>query len=116
MRWSRPQSGTQAVAADLRVVVGADSTDRLTAWKADNGDVLWRVDRFINRGLSAPAVWGDRIAVADAQGYLHLLSKADGRTLGRIELDAPLASTPIVAQDLLLVATRKGTVYALRAN
>lgn len=116
VRWSRPQSGTQAVAADLRVVVGADSTDRLTAWKADNGDVLWRVDRFINRGLSAPAVWGDRIAVADAQGYLHLLSKADGRTLGRIELDAPLASTPIVAQDLLLVATRKGTVYALRAN
>ena len=116
VRWSRPQAGTQAVAADLNTVVGADGTDRLAAWKAENGEQLWRVDRFTNRGLSAPVIWGERIAVADADGYLHLLAKADGRTVGRYELDSPLAAPPVVAGDLLLLATRKGSLLALRAN
>jgi outer membrane protein assembly factor BamB len=116
LRWSRPQSGTQAVAANDNVVVGADSADRLSAWKAENGDIVWRADRFTHRGLSAPAIWGQRIAVADSEGYLHLLAIEDGRTLARFELDAPLAAAPVVADSLLLVATRKGTVYALRVN
>ncbi len=116
VRWSRPQAGTQAVAANLQLVVGADSTDRLSAWKVENGDNVWRIDRFVNRGLSAPALWGNRIAVADAQGYLHILSQADGRTLTRTELDAPVAGAPLVVQGKLLLVTRKGTVYAFSGN
>ncbi len=116
VRWSRPQSGTQGVAADLRTVVGADGSDRLTAWKAENGDFLWRVDRFTHRGLGTPVIWGERIVVGDAKDYVHILAKADGRTLGRIELDSPLAAPPVVSGDLLLVLTRKGTVSALRIN
>ena len=84
--------------------------------KADNGDFLWRVDRFVHRGLGTPVIWGDRIVVGDAQDYVHILAKADGRTLGRIELDSPLVAPPVVAGDLLLVLTRKGTVSALRIN
>ncbi len=116
VRWTRPQAGTQAVAADLRTVVGADGSDRLTAWKAENGDFLWRVDRFTHRGLGTPVIWGERIVVGDAKGYVHILSKADGRTVGRIELDSPLAAPPVLNGDLLLVLTRKGTVAALRIN
>ncbi len=116
LRWSRPQAGSQAVAANERLVVGADGADRLTAWKAENGDVLWRVDRFTQRVLSAPAIIGDRVAVVDAQGYLHLLSATDGRTLARVELDSAAAAAPVVSNQLLYVATRKGTLYALRAN
>lgn len=116
LRWSRPQSGTQAVAASDAVVVGADSTDRLTAWKAENGDLLWRVDRFTHRGLSAPVVWGDKLAVVDQEGYLHLLALADGRNLARFELDSALAAAPVVVDQQLLVLTRKGTLSMLRAN
>jgi outer membrane protein assembly factor BamB len=116
LRWSRPQAGTQGVAASERVVAGADGADRLTAWSAANGDLLWRVDRFTNRGLSTPAILGDRLAVADRDGYLHLLALSDGRTLARLELDSALVGAPVVTGDMLLVVTRKGTVYALRAN
>ena len=116
LRWSRPQAGAQAVAANERLVVGADGADRLTAWKTENGDVLWRADRFTHRGLSAPAIIGERVAVVDAEGYLHLLSSTDGRTLARIELDSAAAAAPLVANQLLYVTTRKGTLYALRAN
>ena len=82
----------------------------------ENGDVRWRVDRFTHRGLGSPVMWGTRVAVSDNEGYLHLIAPEDGRTLGRMELDGPLAAAPVVADQLLLVVTRKGTVYALRAN
>ncbi len=116
VRWSRPQAGQQAVAANNQWVVGADGADRLTAWKVDNGDFAWRVDRFTYRGLSAPVLWRDMVAVADRDGYLHLLSAADGGTVARMELDSALATAPRVVQDKLIVVTRKGTVYALAVN
>ncbi|WP_290675559.1 outer membrane protein assembly factor BamB [Aquabacterium sp.] len=116
LRWSKPQAGRQAVGADQRLVVGADGADRLTAWKAENGDVLWRADRFTYRNLSAPAVWGNRVVVGDGKDYLHVLAAEDGRTVGRFELDDPLAAAPVAHGETLLVVTRKGTLYALRAN
>ncbi|MDE2400928.1 MAG: PQQ-binding-like beta-propeller repeat protein [Burkholderiales bacterium] len=116
LRWSRPQAGTKAVAADQVVVVGADGSDRLSAWRADNGDLRWRVDRFLHRRLSAPAVWGKLIAVGDNDGQLHVLAADDGRTVARVSLDGPLSAAPVVVDGLLLVATRPGTLYALRAN
>ncbi len=116
VRWSRPQTGPQPVAANAQWVVGADGADRLTAWKSDSGDFVWRVDRFTYRGLSAPALWRDKVAVADRDGYLHLLNAADGATVARIELDSELATAPRVTQDKLMVVTRKGTVYALTVN
>ncbi len=116
LRWTRPQAGKQAVAADERMVVGADGADRLSAWKVENGDLLWRVDRFTYRGLSAPALWGKYVAVGDDKDYLHLLAAEDGRTVSRIELDSPLAGAPLVVDQTLLAVTRKGTLYALRTN
>ncbi|MEY4765065.1 MAG: outer membrane protein assembly factor BamB [Pseudomonadota bacterium] len=114
--WSRPQAGMQAVAASTQLVVGSDGADRLTAWKVDGGDFAWRVDRFTYRGLSAPAMWRDKVAVADRDGYVHLLNAADGSTAARIELDSAPATAPRVVQDKLIVVTRKGTVYALAVN
>jgi outer membrane protein assembly factor BamB len=54
--------------------------------------------------------------VADSDCYLHVLNAADCATVARIELDSELATAPRVAQDKLMVVTRKGTVYALTVN
>ncbi|WP_374318812.1 PQQ-binding-like beta-propeller repeat protein [Aquabacterium sp.] len=114
--WTKPQTGAAAVGASASLVVGADSADRLSAWRTDSGDVRWRVDRFQYRGLSAPTVWGELVAVADHDGYLHVLSAADGRTVARISLDNTLSAAPVLIDNILIVATRSGTVYGLRAN
>ncbi len=116
VRWTRPQSGVQGVGADERLVVGADGADRLTAWRTGSGDIAWRVDRFTRRGLSAITLWGEHVVFGDQDGYLHLLSASDGRTQARVKLDSPLASAPVVADQILLAITRRGTLYALRAN
>ena len=116
LRWTRPQAGYQGVAANNEMVVGADSADRLTAWRAESGESLWRVDRFQYRSLSTPVFWNGLIAVGDFDGQLHFLSTQDGRTVARISLDGALAGAPRVANGLLLVSTRAGTLYALRAQ
>lgn len=116
LRWTRPQAGRQAVAANERMVVGSDGADRLSAWKTENGDLLWRVDRFTYRNISAPVIWGNRVVFGDYDGYLHVLASDDGRTLARTELDSALVAAPVVVDQTLLVVTRKGTLYALRAN
>lgn len=114
VRWTRPQAGTQGVAASNDLVVGADGADRLSAWNADTGEVLWRVERFQYRGLGTPAYANGLVAVGDQEGYLHFLAAQDGRTVARVSLDGPVNGTPRVVNGLLLVATRAGTLYALR--
>lgn len=116
LRWSRPQAGYQGLAADDRIVVGADSADRLTAWRAESGEVIWRIDRFQHRALSTPVLWGGLIAVGDYDGQLHVLSSSDGRTVARVSLDGALSGAPKVVDGTLLVPTRAGTLYALRAQ
>lgn len=116
LRWSRPQAGYQGLASDDRIVVGADGADRLTAWRAETGETLWRVDRFQHRGLGTPVMWAGLIAVGDNDGQLHLLSSDDGRTVARVALDGAPSGAPVVVDGLLLVATRAGTLYALRAQ
>lgn len=116
LRWSRPQAGYQGLAADDRIVVGADSADRLTAWRAESGEVVWRIDRFQHRSLSTPVLWGGLIAVGDYDGQLHFLSSSDGRTVARVSLNGALSGAPKVVDGTLLVATRDGTLYALRAQ
>lgn len=114
--WSRPQAGKQGVAGSDAVLVGADTADRITAWRASNGESLWRVDRFQHRGLSTPAVWAGMAVFGDAESQLHFLSLQDGRTVARLSLDAPLVAAPVVADGRLLLQTRNGTVYALQAR
>ena len=74
------------------------------------------MDRFQYRSLSTPVFWNGLVAVADFEGQLHFLSTQDGRTVARVSLDGALSGAPRVANGLLLVATRAGTLYALRAQ
>ncbi len=116
LRWSRPQAGQQGLAGAGDVLVGADSAGRLVAWRSDSGETLWRVDRFQHRSLSTPAVWNELVVVGDYEGQLHFLSAQDGRTVARVSLDDALNGPPRVVDGSLLVATRAGTLYALRSR
>ena len=58
--WSRNVGGVQAVGGDAERVFGADASDRITAWRADNGDVAWTSEKLLYRGLSGAAGRGRR--------------------------------------------------------
>jgi len=56
-------------------------------------------------GLTPPAVEGDALYVATATGEIQAIQASDGRTLWRAKPPGSNPSMPLVAGDLLLVAT-----------
>lgn len=115
LQWSRNAVGTDPVAADADVVVGADASDRITAWRTASGDVAWSSESLLYRELGAPASFGPNFVFGDFEGQLHFLSPVDGRVQLREPTDgSPVVVPPAVVDDTLLVVTRDGGLFAFR--
>ena len=117
LAWTRNVGGNDGIAADRDQVYGADATDRMTAWRADSGNVAWTSDALLYRGLTAPAVQGDSVVYGDAEGLVHWLSRASGDAQLRLSTDgSAVAAPPAVDGRMLLVVTRAGGLHAFRAR
>ena len=115
--WSRNAGGTQAVGGNEDIVVGADGADRITAWKTATGEVLWGNERLLYRQLSGMLVVGPTVVFGDVDGYVHFLSVANGEPQLRLPTDGePVIGTPVLAGTTVVVATRKGGIFAFRPN
>ncbi len=113
--WSRTVGGIQAVAADAERVYGADASDRITAWRSDNGDVAWTSEKLLYRGLSGALAVGPVVVFGDSEGYVHFLSAADGSAQLRLRPDnSPVIGTPVLSGNTMLVTTRGGGLWAFR--
>lgn len=115
LRWSRNAGGQQAVGGDADFIFGADGADRLSAWKAGGGELAWQNERLLFRGLSAPLSAGRTVVVGDAEGQVHFLDRADGKTLLRLPTDgSAVVAQPVLAGTTMLVITRNGGLFAFR--
>ena len=113
LRWTRNGGGVQALGGDAELVFGADSSDRVTAWRAANGELVWTHDRLIHRALSAPLALPKAMVIGDLEGYVHLLSRDEGRTLQRLATDgSAVVAPPVLSGNTFLVATRNGGLFA----
>ena len=113
--WSRTVGGIQAVAADAERVYGADASDRITAWRSDNGDVAWTSEKLLYRGLSGALAVGPVVVFGDSEGYVHFLSAADGSAQLRLRPDnSPVIGTPVLSGSTMLLTTRGGGLWAFR--
>lgn len=113
--WTRNVGGWQPVGGDDQVLVAADASDRIVAWRLLNGESLWTSERLLHRQLSGVAVSG-RVAVAgDAQGQVHFLDKLTGEPLLRLPTDgSAVVGAPALAGTTLVVVTRSGGVFGFR--
>ena len=113
--WSRNVGGLNAVASDADYVFGADASDRITAWRAANGDVAWTTEKYLYRGLSGALALGPTVVFGDSDGFVHFLSTTTGDAQLRLPTDgSAVVGTPTVSGNTLLVTTRKGGLYAFR--
>lgn len=113
--WSRSTSGHTGVDGDAERLFGTDSDSRLRAWRRSDGEPLWVNEDYRFRALGAPRVWGSVVAFGDAQGQLHLLDPASGRTQHRLSTDGtPVAQPLVVVAGQLVSVNRSGTVTAWR--
>lgn len=113
--WSKASNGAVGLAMDAEQVYGVDGTDRITAYRARDGEVAWTLEGLRFRSLTAPLAAGDSLVVGDGQGYVHFLSRRDGRLVGRTATDGSgIAAVPLQVGDHLVVLTRSGSLIALR--
>lgn len=113
--WSKPADGAQGVHGDDKFIFAGESNGRVAAWNRANGDVAWTNDQLMHRQLSAPLVLGRSVAVADATGTIHLLSRENGSFMARLPTDGSgIVSAPALAGDTLLALTQNGNLFAWR--
>ena len=115
--WSKPASGAQGVHGNAQSLFGTEGDGRVLAWRRSDGERVWSVDRLRFRGLTAPLAIGRSVAVGDAQGYVHFLSREDGALMGRAATDgSAIVAAPVLVGDTLVVVTRNGGVFGFRPD
>src|SRR5690349_25000115 len=89
----------------------------LVALKRRTGTEVWRDTSLKHRGLSAPAVVGDYVVVADLDGYVHWFDRTTGTIAGRAKAGGErVTNAPLVAEDTLYVLNDEGELTAMRGQ
>ena len=111
--WYQDSSSYQGPAHGLNQIYMAEEGDTVRAFRANSGQVLWSNDQLSYRKLSAPVVAGGYVAVADDDGYLHVMSQTDGRFVGRTKVDGSGVSAPMIGDgEKLYVLDNDGGITA----
>lgn len=84
--WSRELSSYAGLTVDAERIYVTDASSHVRALDHDSGSTLWRQDALAHRRLTAavPVPGTGFLAVADYDGYVHLLTRADGRIVARL--------------------------------
>jgi outer membrane protein assembly factor BamB len=115
--WSSDVSSYSGLATDAEGVYVSASTGTVVKFGRQAGIELWKQEVLAHRRLSAPAIVGSLLAVADLEGYVHFFDSATGELAGRIQaLGERVTAPPLVVGDLLIMMDDKGRIVALRAT
>jgi len=115
--WEQPFSSTTGITTDPQHVYAVNQRDVVYAYDLADGQEVWKQDGLRNRRLSGPAVVPQAVAVGDYQGYVHFLSRSDGRLLGRVQVGGGAVVSPLVGSDRgVLVQTGNGNLVLVGVN
>ncbi|GAB4344664.1 MAG: outer membrane protein assembly factor BamB [Gammaproteobacteria bacterium] len=115
--WARELSSYQAVDKSGERLFVSDARGHLWAVDSNNGASIWKQEKLQARGVTAPVSYGEYVVVGDYQGYLHFLSRSDGRLLGRVRVDDEgLLQPPLLIGNLLYAYGQGGVLMALRVE
>jgi outer membrane protein assembly factor BamB len=115
--WARDISSVAGLDIGNRALYVTDDKGAVHAFDRNSGATLWKQDKLALRGVTRPLAVGHHLAVADFQGYVHLLSEDDGTFVARLATDGSAIAAPPQrrkgADDSFVVQTKNGTVQAL---
>ena len=115
--WDIAFSSHSGMNHDGRLAFAPDQRDVVHAVDLRNGEPVWTQDALRNRRLTAPAVVPAAVAVADLEGYVHFLSRSDGRLLGRVSVGGgAVLSPPVGTPAGVLVQTGNGNLVLVGVN
>jgi outer membrane protein assembly factor BamB len=116
--WAKELSSDVGLGVDERFIFAADERGAVTAFARETGSGVWRNTTLANRRLSTPVSFGRAVAVGDAQGYIHFLSREDGAMLARVNTDGSpiLGGSPLVTGQHAVFQTQAGALVAIAAE
>lgn len=112
--WGREASSYHGLEQGFGNLYYCDDKSLITAVRDNSEEVVWENKNLENRAITAPTSIGNFVAVADFEGYVHLLSQIDGRIVGRTQLDKDGVRSNLIADDgRLYVYGNSGRLTAL---
>ena len=115
--WGRELSSNRGLAVDDDTLYVTTADSSVVALRRRDGTPVWTQDSLLRRSVTAPALAGGVLVVADFDGYLHWLDAVSGQLLARGKSGkGRVSNSPIAAGDLLLLQTDSGEVQAWRAE
>ena len=115
--WDIAFSSHSGMTHDGRLAFAVDHRDVVHAIDLTNGETVWTQNALRNRRLATPAAVPAAVAVADFEGYVHFLSRSDGRLLGRVSVGGGAVLSPLVGTpEGVLVQTGNGNLVLVGVN
>ena len=131
--WAREMSSYAGVNIEQEKIFVTDAKGFVWALDRQTGATLWRQEKLEGRNVSVPVIMDESLVVTDLSGYVHLLSKDDGRFLDRrkvedfyrntdfdiseeyiSDMDLKVTSLPKVKDNLLVIRDNAGSLAVFK--
>ncbi|MEJ2060528.1 MAG: outer membrane protein assembly factor BamB [Gammaproteobacteria bacterium] len=113
--WSRAMSSYQGLTVGEHNIYLSDADSDVWALDRNTGASLWKQTKLKYREITAPALSGDYIVVADYNGYVHWLSKYDGHLVARDQVgESSILDTPLAVGDMVYFYNEWGWLTAVQ--
>ena len=102
--WGMEGSSYHGLAEGFGNLYVCNDRGHIIAIRSNSDNEVWRNEVLDLREVTAPTAFSNYIAVADFEGYVHLLSQIDGRIVGRTQVDGDGVRARLVANANALYA------------
>ena len=112
--WGMEASSYHGMDQGFGNIYYSDEKSHLIALRNNSSDVVWQNEELQYRDLTAPKTISNYVAIADYEGYLHLVSQIDGRIVGRTRIDNDGIRSNLIDDDgKLIVYGNSGSLVSL---
>jgi len=113
--WGMPGSSYNSLALGLGNIYWVNNYSHVLAVQNNTERTVWENEDLRLRRVNSPVTINNYVAVADFEGYLHLMSQIDGRIISRVRVDRSGVRANILSEgDTLYVYGNSGRLVALR--
>jgi len=113
--WGMPGSSYNSLALGLGNIYWVNNFSHVLAIQNNTERTVWENEDLRLRRVNSLVTINNYVAVADFEGYLHLMSQIDGRIISRVRIDRSGVRANILSEgDTLYVYGNSGRLVALR--
>lgn len=114
--WEQEISSYASLALDAYHIYVSDANDHLWALNRRTGQMVWRQENLMGRGITAPVAVDGMVVVADREGFVHWMTTKTGQFVARTRPDASgIIADPLNMGRIVYVYTNSGRLVAYKS-